>query len=125
MINPIHKVIEGKNVTVCHKCGKVITEEFTGELTCNIHGNEKWSYYLERNDGIQHRANRMKWVSWKTNSRFNEEHNDIAIGRSLLLDFAYGNYTWMTTVVTEIILQTENEIHFKTQNSEYTLKIYK
>jgi hypothetical protein len=31
----------------------------------------------------------------------------------------------MTTVVTEIIDESADEIHFKTKNSEYTLKIYK
>jgi hypothetical protein len=41
------------------------------------------------------------------------------------MDYAYGNFTWMTTTVTEIIEETDDEIHFKTQNSEYTLKIYK
>lgn len=97
----------------------------TGALLCDEHGGEKWKYYLERHDGIQHRAQRIKWISWKTNSRFNEEHDMPEIGRSLLMDYAYGGYTWMTTTITEIISQTDDEIEFKTQNSVYVLKIYK
>jgi hypothetical protein len=80
---------------------------------------------LERHDGVKHRGNRVQWIEWKENGQYKGEYPKPAIGRSLLIDFAHGGYTWMTTVVTEIIEETADEIQFKTLNSEYTLKIYK
>jgi hypothetical protein len=74
---------------------------------------------------VKHIGNRVQWIEWKENGQYKNEYEKPKIGRSLLIDYAYGGYTWMTTVVTEIIEETADEIHFKTQNSEYTLKIYK
>ena len=125
MLKPIHKLNGGRGATLCHKCSVIISEGLTGDLYCEKHGGERWKYYLERHDGSKHRGNRVQWIEWKENGQYASEHSEIAVGRSLLLDYAYGNFNWMTTVVTEIIDQTEDEIQFKTMNSEYTLKIYK
>lgn len=125
MLKPIHKLNGGRGATLCHTCSKIISEGLTGQLYCDEHGGERWKYYLERHDGSKHRGNRVQWIEWKENGQYKGEYPEPAIGRSLLLDYAYGNFTWMTTTVTEIIEETDDEIHFKTKNSEYTLKIYK
>ena len=125
MLKPIHTLNGGRGATLCQTCSGIISEGGTGDLFCEKHGGEKWKYYLERHDGSRHRGNRVQWIEWKENGQYNAEYPEPAIGRSLLLDYAYGGWTWMTTIVTEIIEQSEDEIHFKTMNSEYTLKIYK
>ena len=123
-IKPIHNVKEGGLITECHKCGKKISEGKTGHLYCKEHGGEKWGYYLERKDGVIHRANRAVWIEWKSEGWGREEHKEPKIGRSLYLDFGYLNFNWTTTVVREIYKQSDNEIHFRTTDTEYILRIY-
>lgn len=80
-------------------------------------------YNLQRvNDGLIKRGNNAKFVEWTPSNTGKALHEDIALGRSLILDPGF-SYTWLTTVVKEIIEVSEEKIHFKTQNSEYILYI--
>ena len=56
----------------------------------------------------------MKKKTWK------ESHDDIKVGRSLLLNPRM-DYTWLTTAITEIVEQRQGYVKFKTQNSDYVL----
>ena len=65
-----------------------------------------------------------KWVEWDLETdKFKKLHTEPAVGLSLILDPQYGaSFTWMTTIITEIIEQTDSHILFKTLNSFYKLE---
>ena len=63
-----------------------------------------------------------KWVSWSEEALRHPLDDTPAVGKSLVLDpTRYSNYTWLTTVVTEIVSTGEGYIKFKTLNSTYEL----
>lgn len=81
-----------------------------------------YNYILTRlNDGLVKRGDIVKYVEWNKDGTANALHDDIQIGRSLMLEPRM-NYTWLTTVITEIVEQKDNYIKFKTLNSLYELK---
>ena len=91
-----------------------------------------WSYdevfprkykLVREHDGLINSGNKIQWIQWNTDKRFNSTHDKPELGRSLLLDPHPISYTWMTTVVTEIIEQREDYIKFRTSNSVYELFI--
>jgi hypothetical protein len=61
----------------------------------------------------------VKFIEWQEpGGKFKSEHDFPAVGRSIIIDPGpYGTYKWMTTVITEIISDTE----FKTRNSTYLI----
>jgi len=77
----------------------------------------KPKFILKRmNDGLTQVGKfKVEYIEWNKDV-YNCRHNDIEIGRSLLLDNG-----WMTTVITEIIEQTDKYIKFQTKNSTYEL----
>ena len=82
-----------------------------------------YKYILTRlNDGLVKRGDIIKYVEWNEDGTSKELHDDIQIGRSLLLDPRI-SFTWLTTAITEIVEQKDNYIKFKTENSLYELKI--
>lgn len=68
-------------------------------------------------------SEKFGWIEWNEDSTFKAIHDKPGIDRSLILDPHRMSYTWMTSVITEIISETENEIEFKTKNSHYRLLI--
>jgi hypothetical protein len=78
---------------------------------------------VREHDGLTKSANRILWIDWETDGTFHSSHKEPKLGRSLILDPHGMNYTWMTTVVTEIIEQREDYIKFRTSNSVYELFI--
>lgn len=81
-----------------------------------------YNYILTRlNDGLVKRGDIVKYVEWNKDGTSNELHDNIQIGRSLMLEPRM-NYTWLTTVITEIVEQKDNYVKFKTSNSLYELK---
>ena len=76
---------------------------------------------IRKEDGLVKDGNVAFWVEWDENSRGKDKHEKIGVGYSLLLDPVFGNYTWLTTTVTEILEDTPACIRFKTKNSEYEL----
>lgn len=84
-----------------------------------------YNYILTRlNDGLVKRGDIIKYVEWNEDGTSKELHDDIQIGRSLLLEPRM-SYTWLTTVITEIIEQKDDYVKFKTENSLYELKIFR
>jgi hypothetical protein len=83
---------------------------------------KKYKLVRER-DSLTKEGNRILWIDWDTDGTFHSSHNEPKLDRSLILDPHHMSYTWMTTVVTEIIEQRENYIKFRTSNSVYELFI--
>ena len=78
-------------------------------------------YTLKRlNDGLTHTGYKVQYVEWNEDKTAKESYDDAQVGRSLILDPRF-NYTWLTTVITEIVEQREGYIKFQTQNSTYEL----
>ena len=81
------------------------------------HKDYKPKFILKRmNDGLTQVGKfKVEYIEWNKDV-YNCRHNDIKIGRSLLLDNG-----WTTTVITEIIEQRDKYIKFQTKNSTYEL----
>jgi hypothetical protein len=80
------------------------------------------TYVLVREgDGLTIKGNKIGWVSWNENNTFKDIFDEIEIGRSLLVDPHRLSYTWLTTIITEILDTKQNYIKFKTSNSIYEL----
>ena len=120
---PIHKFNDGRGATLCNKCNKIISIGLIDELFCEEHGGKRVYRYklVRKGDGLVKNGNVVFWVEWDENSRGKDKHEKIGIGYSLLLDPVYGNWTWLTTTVTEILEDQGTYIRFKTKNSEYEL----
>ena len=71
-------------------------------------------------DNLTKYGNTITWVGWNEDSTFKERYDDITIGASLVLDFFYGDFNWMTTSVVSFEEQ-DDCIIFMTKNSEYKL----
>jgi hypothetical protein len=81
-----------------------------------------WKLVRER-DGLVNRSKEILWLEWNEDGRFKEKHNDIAVGRSLMMSPFNHFFTWQTTIVTEVLEVAEDlsYIKFKTKNSTYEL----
>ncbi len=80
---------------------------------------EQHNFVLVReNDNKQMPGTVIKFVEWNENGTFKSVHDEMAIGRSVVIDpTKYGNYRWLTTTITEIVSETK----FKTLNSTYNI----
>ena len=83
---------------------------------------EKYKLVRE-SDGLTKAGNRILWIDWEKDGTFHSSHYEPKLERSLILDPYLGSYTWMTTILTEIIEQRKDYIKFKTSNSVYELFI--
>lgn len=63
----------------------------------------------------------IKWIKYDEFGRYKETCNDIEIDSSLLMSPFNLSYTWLTTIVTEIIENEKSFVIFKTENSVYKL----
>jgi len=61
------------------------------------------------------------YIEWDGDGTFSKLFSEPKIGRTIILDYHYFKYTWMTT---EIISFTkdENKLIFETKNSTYILE---
>ena len=83
---------------------------------------DKFNWKLVREqDGLTNQSKSIMWLEWNDEGRFKAEHNQPAIGRSLLMSPFNQFFTWQTTAITEIIEQQEGYLKFKTRNSIYEL----
>ena len=78
---------------------------------------------IREGDGLTKAGNKILWIDWEMSGTFQSSHDELGLGRSFILDPHLMSYTWMTTVVTEIIEQREDYIKFRTSNSVYELFI--
>jgi hypothetical protein len=79
-----------------------------------------WKLVRER-DGLTKQSKDIKWLEWNEQGKVREDHNEPAIGRSLLMSPFNDFFTWMTTDITEIVEEREDYIKFRTLNSNYEL----
>lgn len=81
------------------------------------------SYKLTRSrDNLQKQSKEIIYLEWKEDGKLKAKHENPQIGFSLWMSPFNQFYTWQTTVITEIIEQTQTTLHFKTENSEYHLE---
>jgi hypothetical protein len=87
-----------------------------------IENEFNWKLVRER-DGLTNQSKDVKWLEWNEEGRFKAEHNEPAVGRSLLMSPFNDYFTWMTTDITEIVESSEDGsyLKFKTRNSNYEL----
>jgi hypothetical protein len=87
-----------------------------------IENKFNWKLVRER-DGLTKQSKEVKWLEWNDEGRFKSEHEEPAIGRSLVMSPFNAFFTWQTTTITEIVDISEDGsyIKFKTQNSNYEL----
>ena len=85
-----------------------------------IDNEYNWKLVRE-NDNLTKQSKDIIWLEWDEDGKFKAKHNNIAIGRSLLMSPFNDFFTWQTTDVTEIVEQREDYIKFNTKNSTYEL----
>jgi hypothetical protein len=133
------KFNSGMGAILCSICNRIIKTgaEFTVEESKFAKGEGHldpqycdkcipYKYVIQRHhDGLTKRGNEVFWIEWKVDGYRNCRHNEPAIGRSLILNpnIEGGDYTWMTTAITQIISMEPTNIVFQTMNSIYTLTI--
>jgi hypothetical protein len=78
---------------------------------------------VREGDGLNKKSKDILWLEWNEDDRFKEKHDDIAVGRSLMMSPFNHFFTWQTTVVTRILASEADSsyIKFKTKNSTYEL----
>ena len=87
-----------------------------------IENEYNWKLVRER-DGLINESKAIKWLEWNDEGRFKAEHDEPAVGRSLIMSPFNMYFTWQTTSITEIVDLSEDGsyIKFKTKNSNYEL----
>jgi len=85
-----------------------------------IENQYNWKLVRER-DGLTNQSRDIKWLEWNEEDKVRKDHNEPAVGRSLLMSPFNDFFTWMTTDITEIVEEREDYIKFKTRNSNYEL----
>ena len=69
-----------------------------------------------------HIGDKVNYVEWNDKGYLINVHEDIQVGRSLVLDLGIaGMYQWMTTPIVSIENTTPKSISFTTKNSQYKL----
>ena len=121
-MKPIHKFNGGRGATLCHQCSVIIHEGLTDDLYCEEHGGKpKFKYKLVRTkDNLTKYGDSLTWVGWNEDGTYKEQCDEPMVGSSLLFNFTFGYYEWMTS---PIVSFTEQDacITFLTENSEYKL----
>lgn len=79
-----------------------------------------WKLVRER-DGLVKQSEKVMWIEFNDDGRFKERYDEIGLNRSLIMSPFNDFFTWQTTIVTEILEQTEEYVKFKTNNSIYEL----
>ena len=77
---------------------------------------------IRESDGLTIEGSKIAWIEWGEYDTAVASHNKIEVGLSLLVDPQRVSYTWLTTVVTEVLEESEELIKFRTKNSTYELR---
>ena len=85
-----------------------------------IENEFNWKLVREH-DGLTNKSKEVKWFEWNDEGRFKAEHDQPAVGYSLIMSPFNQFFTWQTTSITEIVEQREDYIKFHTRNSTYEL----
>ena len=83
--------------------------------------DSQYKYTLKRlDDGLTKRGNRVQYIEWNEDRSSRSTYDEAKVGLSLILDPRM-NFTWLTTLIVEILQQEDKYIKFKTENSTYEL----
>lgn len=100
--------------------GNLKIDKNQAELLGIVDNEYNWRLVRER-DNLTKESKEIMWIEWNEDSTFKSKHDEIAVGRSLMMSPFNQYFTWMTTEITEVWETTEDFIKFKTLNSKYTL----
>ena len=79
-------------------------------------------YELTRlDDGLVRRGYTVDFIEWNEDKTFKSRHSEPQTGLSCILDGGNPFFTWMTTTITELTVNEEKFIKFRTENSNYEL----
>ena len=78
---------------------------------------------LRERDQLIKIGTKLKYIEWNENGTFKKAHDKPKVGYSVILDPHRLSYTWLTTIITEILEESEDNTYlkFKTENSVYEL----
>ena len=78
---------------------------------------------LRERDQLIKIGTKLKYIEWNENGTFKSSHDKPKVGYSVILDPHRLSYTWLTTIITEILEESEDNTYlkFKTENSVYEL----
>ena len=77
---------------------------------------------VREHDGLTNQSKEVMWIEWdELSGRFKAQHDEPALGRSLMMSPFNHFFTWQTTDITEIVEQRDGYIKFHTKNSTYEL----
>lgn len=72
---------------------------------------------IRQRDGLV-KEGLIEFVEWNSNNRGKNIHMKPKVGYSCIVDARKIVYTWLTSIITEVISDTE----FKTKNSHYIIE---
>jgi hypothetical protein len=81
---------------------------------------KNWKLVRER-DNLTKFSSKIIWIEWSESGVFKEKHDEVEVGRSLMMSPFNQFFTWQTTEVTEIVVNDGDYIKFRTKNSNYEL----
>lgn len=70
-------------------------------------------------DGLKKMSVEIGFIEFDEVGRYKEMHKEPKPGYAFIMSPFGPTFTWMTSVITEVITFSEEHIHFKTKNSEY------
>ena len=116
------KIKQDKILVSVDENGEIHMDANQAELLGLVDNKFNWRLVREE-DGLNKKSKDITWLEWDDEGRFKEKHNDIGVGRSLMMSPFNHFFTWQTTVVTEILAceVDSSYIKFKTKNSTYEL----
>lgn len=79
---------------------------------------------IRSEDALSKYSREIGFVEWDEYGNFKEIHKGpegLKVGRSIILSPFTESFTWMTSVITELLPKYNGDIRFKTKNSTYTL----
>lgn len=122
--------MENYKFIYCLDCGKhtenvpKLSAVMSGNRVCKECSRMNGVYTLVKpNSNFIKTSSDINWVIYDEVGRFKETSNNIKAGSSLLMSPFNNNFTWLTTIVKEIIQENEFSVTFETENSIY--KLYK
>ncbi len=114
--------VQPKVLVSLNENGELEMDAQQAELMGLVDNKFNWRLVRE-GDGLNKKSKDIMWLEWDDEGRFKEKHNDIGVGRSLIMSPFNHFFTWQTTLVTEILASEPDSsyIKFKTKNSTYEL----
>lgn len=122
--------MENYNLIYCTDCGKhtentpKLSAVMDGKRVCCECSKMNGVYTLIKPDSNFIKTSEdVMWVVYDEVGRFKETLDEIKVGSSLLMSPFNDSFTWLTTIVNDIVEENEFSVTFETNNSIY--KLYK